>query len=335
MKIPLLISLTLHGMLIFLAISGMPQTWIKRDFMLLPPIEVEMISEEELAALHQPEERAMEEEVPPPPAPVPPVRPPPPLQAETAAEPVRSPPRPAPPAPPEVSAPIADARAPTPIAAPPPIAPSPAPPPPDAPRLADPPPPPEPTESELIAQLDRSPIRPLPSPRPPPRQPEAPAPPDVPVTRIDLLDSILVDLAQEDTKTPPAPPPPDPISTALRNVEQTALPQRSSAQRANLQARIESAISAQLDRNVLLPVGAKNLDEYVLRIRLEITRDRHVRGQPLILNADAHPNDPVFEVLKRNTINGIFKSQPLDLPEDEYEYWKNMTINYRPRRLGG
>ena len=73
----------------------------------------------------------------------------------------------------------------------------------------------------------------------------------------------------------------------------------------------------------------KNPDQYVVTIRIRLSRDHMLVGQPEVLNSG---EGPLFEATRDSAIQAVIQGQPYNmLSSSTYDVWKEMTLNFNPR----
>lgn len=74
-------------------------------------------------------------------------------------------------------------------------------------------------------------------------------------------------------------------------------------------------------------------DQYVVTIRIRLTRDHRLVGQPEVLTSG---DGPLFEATRDSAVRAVFQAQPYDmLSLTTYDQWKEMDINFDPREVFG
>ena len=228
-----------------------------------------------------------------------------------------------------------------------------------APKVADevktaalePTPPPEPVEPE--------PPKPKP-PKPTPPKPVEPTPPDP---------TALNDLLKKTEEPPPDPKPPakpkvektveakkpekkkpelklDDISAFLdkQKGEKTApakpskvtgapkqAAQDAQGQDAAMTATIIDALVSKVKECFNVPPAARDANLSV-RIHFALTQDGAVVGQPTIESTNS---DPIFDATARAAVSAILECQKYVLPPDQYDLWKDNTLDFNPNLLFG
>lgn len=232
--------------------------------------------------------------------------------------------------------------APKPQPAPPPKAeapkpePKPEPPPPEPPKVQPPPPPPEPAPPPPKPEPV---VVPEPAPTPPPeKKVEAPPPP-------------------KPAPKPPAPQPPKPAFDAKalnallnKRVQQSAPPTPQADTQANPQTPPVVAssrgsgepltiseidlIRRQIERCWNPPVGAKDAQDLVIRVRVQLNPDGSLRQPPDLL--DRPRADPFWAAAADSVRRAILRCTPIkDLPPGKYERWRDIEFTFNPKDMVG
>ncbi len=206
---------------------------------------------------------------------------------------------------------------------------------------------------EITASTDAPP--PVPAPRPPVAEPKKTAEPK--------RDVIADALAKEETRKPepkavatkiPTPPkrPPQKQQPKFdpRKVEallDKRVPQRLAATGAALNetvalgaanataARITQseldALRARLAQLWNPPAGARNPQELVVQIRMQLKPDGTLAAPPTVVNSG---QSPMFMAARDSAVRAVFRGQPFDMLRPEnYEQWKDIEINFDPREM--
>jgi outer membrane biosynthesis protein TonB len=81
------------------------------------------------------------------------------------------------------------------------------------------------------------------------------------------------------------------------------------------------------------PVGIQNPEEYVIRIRLSIGRDRKLNAPPLVVSSG---RGQLFMTARDSAIRAVLRGQPFDmLKADHYDVWKDIEVTFDPREMFG
>ncbi len=244
------------------------------------------------------------------------------------------------------------------------------PPPPPPPQAADPEPPaPQPEETE-VAEPEPAPV-PEPDPPPPPKEVAEPEPAPVPVPsdepkeeQVAMLpavprprpstlkkkndfDSVLktVELLESDT----------PERKPERQTEQQDFldnldldniatdepePQPKTQLAALLGNRLtvseEDAVRRQIEKCWSVPVGARNPEELVVRIRVWMNPDRTV-NRVAVVDADRMGADRYFRTMAESARRAVLnpRCSPLNLPPNKYDQWRVFEFNFDPSKMVG
>lgn len=79
-----------------------------------------------------------------------------------------------------------------------------------------------------------------------------------------------------------------------------------------------------------IPAGAREAD-MIVKVRFALSPEGMVRGQPQVLNGDS---SPLFSVTAQSAISAVLDCQAYDfLPRDQYDLWKDITINFNPNQM--
>jgi outer membrane biosynthesis protein TonB len=204
---------------------------------------------------------------------------------------------------------------------------------------------------EIKAAIDVPP--PLPEPKPP-----APAEKKQAEPKRDLIaEALKQDEAKKPepkkeakTPTPPKKPVQQPPKFDPKKVEallDKRVPQRlaSTAEMANstLSLGAPSGLAAQLSQSELdalrarlaqlwsPPAGAKNPEELVVLIRMQLNPDGSLAGPPIVLTSG---RTPLFMASRESAIRAVLRGQPFNMLRPEhYEQWKDIEITFDPRDM--
>lgn len=221
---------------------------------------------------------------------------------------------------------------------------------PEEPKTAEqpPPPPPEPPappepEPEVVA---------LPEPEPEPEPAAEPEPEAVKTVSLP-----------EEVKRPrgkPKPKPkPDPFADVLKSVEEmerkrqtrepddaeTTPPDIDPVEQALAQANTPFSdsiplsmseidnIRYQIQRNWSLPAGARDAQNMVVTLRIQLNPDGTVTAVS-VLNESRMRSDPFFRAMAESTVRAVLKTDRIkNLSPEKYDLWRDMRINFDPREM--
>jgi outer membrane biosynthesis protein TonB len=226
-----------------------------------------------------------------------------------------------------------------------------------APKVADevktaanePTPPPEPVKTE--------PPKPKP-PKPEPPKPVEPTPPDS-----SALKELLKTTEPPPPEKKPEPAPPKPVETkkvekkkvkpnfdeiaALldkQKGEKTApakpskdagAPKQAAKDAqgndAAMTATIIDALVSRVKECFNVPPAARDANLSV-KIHFQLSPDGSVIGQPEVRGSSA---DPIFDATARAAVSAIVECQKYELPPDQYDLWKDNTLDFNPNLLFG
>ena len=232
--------------------------------------------------------------------------------------------------------------------------------------IAEPEPVPEPVpepEPEVVAALDPEPVvepEPAPEPPPPPEpiaepepepepepvvepepapEPEAPTPVPLakPPAKKPSFETLLKDLAEEETPEPPQATPPeeddsfDDLLASLADAEEK--PPAEAATRVALtgpaRQTITDAIKRKVERNWSVPAGVLDAAELVVKLRIELAPDGSVRRVEIV-DADSGAN---YRTMAESGRRAVLKASPFEILTryvDRYEGWRDITMTFSP-----
>ncbi|MDP6390203.1 MAG: cell envelope integrity protein TolA [Alphaproteobacteria bacterium] len=244
--------------------------------------------------------------------------------------------------------------------------PEPQPPIPEAKPPPPPPPPPRPQPPQVAALQPPAPEpEPEPEPAPAPPKPEAkPEPKPEPPKQKPKPKKPAVKLPKP-PRAKPKPPPKDDFASVLRTVEKLkkkppppkkkkdksldeqllAAVQRHQrsperAQRAPLGQRMTMSeldtVRRQIERCWVFPAGAKNPEDLIVEIKLELNQDGTVRRAEIV-DKFRIQLDPFYRAAAESALRAVLnpRCSPLKLPPEKYSEWKSMTLGFNPRDLVG
>lgn len=125
--------------------------------------------------------------------------------------------------------------------------------------------------------------------------------------------------------------PEDSLSSLLRNLQDSEPTEAENAPDAPLAPTMTahelSALSNQLISCWQIPIGAKNIQNMVVNVRVWPNADRSVRKVE-IANEGWLGSDPAFRALAESARRAVQdpRCSPLELPMDKYEVWKDKYI---------
>jgi outer membrane biosynthesis protein TonB len=81
------------------------------------------------------------------------------------------------------------------------------------------------------------------------------------------------------------------------------------------------------------PVGIQNPEDFVIRIRLHIGRDRRLQAPPLVVTSG---RGQLFMTARDSAVRAVLRGQPFDMLKPEhYEIWKDIEVTFDPREMFG
>jgi hypothetical protein len=79
------------------------------------------------------------------------------------------------------------------------------------------------------------------------------------------------------------------------------------------------------------PVGIQNPEDYVIRIRVQLTPDGRLLGPPMVIT---HGTGHLFDTARDSAVRALFQGQPFTMLRPEhYDTWKDIEITFDPRDM--
>jgi len=79
------------------------------------------------------------------------------------------------------------------------------------------------------------------------------------------------------------------------------------------------------------PVGIKNPEEYVIRIRIRLGRNGRLTAPPQVLSTG---HGQLFNSARDSAVRAVFRGQPFDMLKPEhYSMWKDIEVTFDPRDM--
>jgi outer membrane biosynthesis protein TonB len=156
---------------------------------------------------------------------------------------------------------------------------------------------------------------------PPRLPPKKPPPPKQPKFDADKIAALLDQRAPErkavtGEQLSPAPT----LGTAMGNAAQLS------------QSELD-ALRARLMALWNPPVGIQNPEDFVIRIRLKIGRDRRLQAPPLVVTSG---RGQLFMTARDSAVRAVLRGQPFDMLKPEhYDIWKDIEVTFDPREMFG
>jgi hypothetical protein len=96
------------------------------------------------------------------------------------------------------------------------------------------------------------------------------------------------------------------------------------------------AIRHQIERCWNVPAGAKDAQDMVVEIHVEMNADRTVRSAEFVNSR--RNSDPFYRAMAESAMRAILicgRDKPLQLPPDKYDTWRSFTLTFNPREMLG
>ncbi len=162
-------------------------------------------------------------------------------------------------------------------------------------------------------------------------KPKPPEPPKAATQQQDQLASVLKNVA----KLKPAAP----KSEETKTVDKGDTPNGTKgnfgpALSDRLTISAEDALRRQISLCWNMPVGARNAENLVVEVLIEVNPDRTVRSAEVV-DQMRLGTDTYFRAAAEAALRALRnpKCSPLELPADQYEQWKTIRFNFDPRDM--
>ena len=96
----------------------------------------------------------------------------------------------------------------------------------------------------------------------------------------------------------------------------------------------EDALRRQISSCWNMPIGARNAQELIVEVLIEVNEDRTVRAAEVV-DQVRYSTDTHFRAAAEAALRALRhpKCTPLELPPDQYEQWKTIRFNFDPRDM--
>ncbi len=132
---------------------------------------------------------------------------------------------------------------------------------------------------------------------------------------------------------------------SVKNLEQQQTIQKEEEKKASWSEKLGEAIFTYQEMAALrtqmaqcwnIPVGAKNAEELLVEMTLEVNPDATVKSVKIVDQARM-ANDSFFRTAAESALRAIYNPlcSPLHLPLNKYEKWKTLTLVFNPRNILG
>lgn len=79
------------------------------------------------------------------------------------------------------------------------------------------------------------------------------------------------------------------------------------------------------------PVGIKNPEDYVIRIRIRLDRSGRLSAPPQVMTSG---HGQLFDSARDSAVRAVFRGQPFDMLKPEhYDVWKDIEVTFDPRDM--
>ncbi len=116
------------------------------------------------------------------------------------------------------------------------------------------------------------------------------------------------------------------IEEAARNAQLSAIEARLAT------ATLESAIRQMVEACWNVPTGAKDAQDLLVRLRIQLRPDGSLARPPEFLDR-GRMSDPFYRAAAESAARAVRQCAPFNLPLDQYELWRDLTFNFDPKEM--
>jgi len=98
------------------------------------------------------------------------------------------------------------------------------------------------------------------------------------------------------------------------------------------------AVRAKIERCWIVPAGARDAENLIVRIRIHLNPDGSIRGAPEILDRSrmGESGQQFFKIAAEGARRAVLKCQPYDmLPGNKYKRWREIELTFNPKEMLG
>lgn len=126
----------------------------------------------------------------------------------------------------------------------------------------------------------------------------------------------------------------DRIARLLSKAERQ--PSASSIPAASLTDSEIDNIRHQIERCWSVPSGARDADDLVILIRIFLNPDGTLSKPPSVVNAPSARFNAYYQAAAESARRAVLRCTPFsNLPSEKYEHWRELTLEFNPRRMLG
>jgi TolA protein len=130
---------------------------------------------------------------------------------------------------------------------------------------------------------------------------------------------------------------PSSLQEQMTGLDQPAAPQREaygapSGQDMRMSASDIDMFNSQISRCWTPPIGGLGAEQIVVKLHIELKQDGTLVRPPEIVNSSS---SPFFVAAADSAIRAVLQCQPYTMPPNKYSQWRDMNLNFDPRRMYG
>ena len=183
-------------------------------------------------------------------------------------------------------------------------------------------------------------LKPKPKPKPQARRPRPKSKPKPPPKRVDFA-SVLKTVSKlkkaPPVKTKPKAKTSKPAPDFQKQVAEALKRKREQAPRLDsviVASKLIATIRHQVEKCWSMPVGARGASNMTVEIRILMNSDGRARSATIIDSRRAS-RDPFYRAMAESALRAVLnpRCQPLPLPLDKYDEWREIVLNFDPRDM--
>jgi outer membrane biosynthesis protein TonB len=98
------------------------------------------------------------------------------------------------------------------------------------------------------------------------------------------------------------------------------------------------AVRYKIEKCWIVPAGARDAENLIVRIRITLNQDGTIRGSPEIVERSRmnRAGQQFFRIAAESARRAVLKCQPYDmLPQKKYERWREIELTFNPKEMLG
>jgi len=183
----------------------------------------------------------------------------------------------------------------------------------------------------VLGQVKKKEPEPKALPKPPVRPAKVAPKPKQKPKKLDSMQALLKDLAKRKEELARQNKPALKTEATVKPVAPKSYALAVISQQLQIQ-KLAAMVKQQLADCWSIPGGVKNVHEIKVGVQIRLNTDGTLRGAPRVVDAARMQSDQSFRVIAESAVRALQNPgcQPLKLPYDQYEIWKDIIFNFDP-----